>query len=395
MSPPDRKRIPGRFLGEIESPLTPPASAAKEAPPIDLGQRVVRRLVVGCMTGTSIDGLDCALVAIEGHGLGLRPSLAGHLSMPLGELAAPLRAMAEQQPMSAGAIARLARDFALLHAKAISELLAGRHADLIAVHGQTVHHAPPVSWQLFNPAPLAHALKTPVVCDLRAADLAMGGQGAPLTPLADLVLFGHLRERRAVINLGGFCNLTKLPGGREASKVSGADLCACNQLLDGIARSVLGQPFDQNGDTALLGTVRPAPFKALLRLLAEQQTAGRSLGTGDELLSWINRSRKIEPTDLLRTACAAIAQTIIAASTGCDRLILAGGGVRNRALVTELKERSTIPVQPSDTLGVPAAFREAMAWAVLGALCQDRVAITLPQVTGVATAPVAGMWTLP
>ncbi|MCK6489871.1 MAG: anhydro-N-acetylmuramic acid kinase, partial [Planctomycetes bacterium] len=135
--------------------------------------------------------------------------------------------------------------------------------------------------------------------------------------------------------------------------------------------------------------------KALVRLLEEQRGAGRSLGTGDELQEWLGRSRTVEPADLARTACAAIAHTIVQASAGCDRLVLAGGGVLNRALMAELKERAGIPVQPSDTLGVPAAWREAMAWAVLGALSQDRVPVTLPQVTGVAKAPISGCWTLP
>lgn len=347
------------------------------------------------MTGTSIDALDCALVAIEGHGAHLRASLVAHSATPFGELQEPLRRLAAQEPLPAGAIARLAQRFALLHLEALRALAGERRLDLVAVHGQTVFHQPPLSWQLMNPAPIAYGLRVPVVHDLRAADLACGGQGAPLTPLADAVLFAHKRERRAIANLGGFCNLTRLPPGGDTDKIEGADVCACNQLLDAVARLCLGRPFDENGDTALLGTMRPGPFKALVRLLEEQRGAGRSLGTGDELQDWLGRSRTVAPADLARTACAAIAHTIAQAASGCDRLVLAGGGVHNRALMAELKERAGIPVQPCDTLGVPASQREAMAWAVLGALCQDRVPITLPNVTGVAAAPVAGCWTIP
>ena len=391
--PQDRKRIPRKFLDADAGDVPPPQSTPARA--VELGPPTTRRLVVGCMTGTSLDGLDAALVAIEGHGLALRPSLVATHSVELGTLGPQLRALAEQVPMSAGAIARLNADFAALHAAAITTLLAGRRANLISVHGQTVYHAPPISWQLFNPAPLARALGTPVVCDLRAADLAAGGQGAPLTPLADLVLFGHQRERRVIANLGGFCNLTRIGPGRDPARVVGRDLCACNQVLDGLARSVLGQAFDQGGEVALVGRVRPAPFKTLVALLSGQGADGRSLGTGDELQAWLSRTRKIPAADLARTACAAVAQVLATAAAGADRLVLAGGGVRNRALVAELGERAGMPVQASDTLGVPAAYREAMAWAVLGALCQDRVPITLPQVTGVASAPIAGMWVLP
>lgn len=395
-TPTDRRRIPSRFLDTSDAPVPvvlPPVAAPSG--PNDLGGHQARRLVAGCMTGTSIDALDCALVAVEGHGLHLRATLVTHHREPLGELEEPLRKLAGQEPMTAGAIARLAHAFALLHLRAIRTLAGERRVDLVSVHGQTVFHQPPASWQLMNPAPLAHGLGVPVVCDLRAADLACGGQGAPLTPLADAVLLAHKRERRAVANLGGFCNLTRLPPGGDPDKVEGSDVCACNQLLDAVARACLGKPFDEHGDAAMVGTMRPGPFKALVRLLEEQRGAGRSLGTGDELQEWLGRSRTVEPADLARTACAAIAHTIVQASAGCDRLVLAGGGVMNRALMAELKERAGIPVQPSDTLGVPAAWREAMAWAVLGALSQDRVPVTLPQVTGVAKAPISGCWTLP
>ena len=392
--PADRRKLPARFLGQTEIPAS---LIAKPPEPtvVDLGGKVSKRLVAGCMTGTSLDGLDAALVAIEGHGLHLRATLVGHLSRPLGDLGPQLRRLAEQEPMSAGAIAKLAQDFALFHLDCLGALAAGRRIDLVAIHGQTVYHSPPISWQLFNPAPVAQALGVPVVCDLRAADLAQGGQGAPITPLADLIMFGHRRERRVIANLGGFCNITRLPAGGDAEGVEGADICACNQLLDAVARQVLGLPYDEHGETALVGTVRVHALRTLRELLSEQRHAGRSLGTGDELAAWVGRSRKTPPADLARTACAAIASTIVEASQPCDRLVVAGGGTLNRALMAELKERSPVPVQTTDSLGVPAAYREAVAMAVLGALCQDRVPITLPKVTGVGKTPVAGMWCLP
>lgn len=394
MSHPDRRRIPARFLAAGAETPAPPSEPAP-APWRPTGRAAPRRLVAGCMTGTSLDALDCALVAIEGHGLHLRCRLVGQLSRGLGPLAAPLRRLAEQGPITAGEAARLARELSLFHLDCLRELVRDRRLDLVAAHGQTVFHAPPLSWQLLNPAVLACGLGVPVVCDLRAADLACGGQGAPLTPLADLVLFHHPRERRGVVNLGGFCNLTRLPAGLDPARVQGADICACNQLLDAVARTVLGRPYDDRGEAAAVGSVRPATFRSLCRLLEGQRSGGRSLGTGDELGAWLARQRRTGPADLARTACAAIAASVAAAGKGCDRLLLAGGGVRNRALVEELKGRCQVPVQPSDTLGVPAAYREAMGWAVLGALCQDRVPVGLPQVTGVREAPVAGLWAVP
>ena len=356
------------------------------------------RLIVGCMTGTSLDGLDTVLAEVTGTGLRLRGRVIARRSASLGKLAAPLRAFAEQQPMSAGAITKLSRDFALLHARTIAQLCASEHRalNLIVVHGQTVFHAPPLSWQLFNPAVLAHALNTPVISDLRAADLAAGGQGAPITPLADLLLYGHASERRTVINLGGFCNLTRLPAKRDAADAragtSGGDVCACNQVLDAVARAVLQRPYDPDGRHALRGISHPATEQALTKRLERQCQARRSLGTGDELAAWIT-SRPLAPNDLARTACAAIATVIVQAAQPANRLVLAGGGVRNRALVAELTARSAVPVSASDDLGIAAGDREALAMAVLGALCADGISPTLPQVTQVKRAPLAGVYT--
>jgi len=391
------------------------------------------RRVVGCMTGTSIDALDAALVSIEGAGPGLHAQFIRGLTRPLGDLGARLRQLAAQEPMPAGQIAGLARAFALLHIEVVRELLGSESANLIAVHGQTVFHAPPLSWQLFSPAPLAHALQTPVVCDLRAADLAAGGQGAPITPLADFVLFRNEAETRAVVNLGGFCNYTLLPAAHAPGVASdltawvgvvrGGDICACNQLLDALARALFAAQFDEDGRHARAGRVQSGPRHELLTLLRAQSRAGRALGTGDELSAWVAQHHAAcSGDDLARTACEAVATVIVEGITAVAqrsgvgavrRYLLAGGGARNPVLREVLAARvaaapaatpraapgppgADAAVVVTDAFGVPANYREAAAMAVLGALCQDGVPITLPQVTGVPSpAPVAGVWVHP
>ncbi len=353
------------------------------------------RIVAGCMTGTSVDALDIAVLRIRNFGLQIHATLQATSTVPLGKLAAPLRRLAEQQPMPAGEIAGLARAFSELHLEALRPLHEKHKLNLIAVHGQTVFHAPPDSWQLFQPAPLAHGLGLPVVYDLRAADLANGGQGAPLTPLADFLLLRHGSEDRAVANLGGFCNLTRLPGGHDIDRIAGADICACNQVLDAVARAVLDAAFDRDGQAAMQGVPDEAATRQLTGVLRRQAKSGRSLGTGDEAIAWVERHRAVLPADLAASACAAIATVIADSAKGSARLILAGGGVRNRRLVQELTARAGCQVVLSDDLGMPAAYREAMAWAVLGALCQDRQAIALPQVTKAERTAIAGVWCLP
>ncbi len=365
------------------------------------------RCIAGAMTGTSLDGLDIALVRVHGQGLAIRAELVRIISRPLGDLARPLRALAEQQPMSAGDITRLSLAFAAFHIDTLREVAGGERLDLICCHGQTVFHAPPASWQLLSPAPIARALDAPVVCDFRAADLAAGGQGAPITPLADFVLFRHAQHARAVINLGGFCNMTWLPPAPEGAPlddavegIRGADVCACNHLLDGAARTRLGRAYDDRGEVASRGRADVRAVHAVVEAIRRADAAQRSLGTGDEARDALAPLAHLSDADALQSLCQAIAETIsagvakLAGHAGCQP-ILAGGGVRNAALLSALRSRMPRACV-SDDVGVPASHREAVCMAILGALAQDRVAITLPHVTGVREpAPQAGVWVYP
>lgn len=348
------------------------------------------------MTGTSIDAVDAALVEITGAGLAMSARLVRHASRPLGDLAPRLRKIAQQHACTAREIAAAGRDLALEHVRVLRALVRDDKVDFIAVHGQTVLHAPPLSWQLINPHVIAEALHAPVVFDLRAADLAAGGQGAPITPIADYVLFAAPHETRTVVNLGGFCNITRLPrrsAAPDLSEIGGGDVCVCNQLLDALARSCLGSAFDEDGRRALAGAPLAAAVSALQAQLERQAAAGRSLGTGDEALGWLDQYRgACTPEDLARSACAAIARVIAQRLAGADRIILAGGGARNAALVAELSRSCGAEVSTSSELGVPVEAREALCFAVLGALARDGVPIALPAITGAAGPRVAGAW---
>lgn len=388
------------------------------------------RRVVGCMSGSSLDGLDVALVEMSGRGFAMRSKLIRFAARPLGELGEQLRRVADQQPMTAGEITHIARDFSVLHAEAVRAVLQGERADLIAVHGQTVYHAPPWSWQLFQAAPLVQALRIPVVYDLRAADIAAGGQGAPMTPIADFLLYSHPTERRAVVNLGGFANYTVVPpyvrprdgadvaGGFGAgsaapgssgspaladvaatlARVRGADVCACNQLLNAISRRAFQEEFDVDGRRAAEATSTPALRTTLGEALATQAQGGRSLGTGDECGAWIERHlAKSGGEQMLRAAVEEIAKRIgFCLGDQIDRVILAGGGARNRALAEQISRAVTAPVQTSCELGVPVESREAIEMAILGALAEDRVPIMLRQITHPKATPAAdGVWVFP
>lgn len=386
----------------VQPDMTPPAPAPRS------------RLVIGTMTGTSIDALDVAAVRVAGRGAGMEARFVAGESVPLGALAGPLRELAEQRPMTAGAIWRLNEGFSLLHAGTIERLITriGERPALVALHGQTVFHDPPASWQLINPAVVAHRLGVPVVSDLRAADLACGGQGAPITPAADRVLFAEAGAARAVVNLGGFCNVTLLgprgSGGGALSGVWGFDACACNHVLDRVARTCLGVEYDEGGAAAMSARADGAAAAELERTLAGQGLSGRSLGTGDEAGAWISRhgggGGALSGPVLAASAARAIARAIagaigaraVAAGLSPAGVLIAGGGARNGALVGELRTAlAPVSVEPTDAAGVPGEFREAAGMAVLGALCDDGVPITGASTTGVGAAPIAGCWTCP
>lgn len=360
------------------------------------------------MTGTSLDALDCALVRVTGTGFALRAEAVRCASTDLGELRSSLRNLAEGVPTSAGEIAEIALAFSELHARAVAEIANDGRLDLVCVHGQTIFHKPPVSWQLLNPWPIVRAAKSPVVFDLRGADLAAGGQGAPITPIADAVLLSHHPELTlgfAVVNLGGFANATVVPSSAQPlsdsrlNDVKGFDICVCNQLLDRIAREALSVPFDDGGRIALSGTPNQEAALELARVLQGQSSAGRSLGSGDEAGSWVAAAKgKLNPADLAATAVDAIARTVWGRCRGVSNVLLAGGGAKNGALARAIGQASgcTAAVSTIDRFGILAEYREAIEFAVLGALCQDGVPITLASVTGVAgKAPLSGAWAYP
>lgn len=357
------------------------------------------------MTGTSMDALDAALVRIAGTGLEMTATFVRGVTEPFRSLAWALRPVASQAPCSARALRRLAARLGAIHVRGLRRLIGteASKVDLIALHGQTVYHEPGLSLQLMDPWSVAAALRRPVVFDLRGADTACGGQGAPITPLADHVLFRRTGQTIAVVNLGGFINFTRLPphkpdssGAAALRAIRAGDICPCNQLLDAIARRCFKRPYDQGGRRARTGRVIENALDALTRELGRQARRGASLGTGDEALTWLDTfARRHRGADLARTACVAIARTVAGRLGGVDRVLVAGGGSRNAALMQELGRALPVPVEPTDAHGVPAAYREAIALAVLGALSQDRVPITLPQVTGCENPIVAGAWIAP
>ena len=364
------------------------------------------------MSGTSADSIDVAVCTIRGSGLKSAVVLDSFLSAALDPRVA---AQVQRAPnLSTREIAELDVAVAACFAGAFLQCAAGcpNSVDLIGSHGQTIYHhsrkegARKASFQVGNGDILAVQTGLPVVSDFRVKDIALGGEGAPLTPYADAVLYGS-SGKRAILNLGGIANLT-VPA-NDLSAIIGFDTGPANAPLDRLARKLTAgaQSFDTDGRIARAGNVNEELLRALLDSdpylkLAPPKSSGFE-HYGDDFVAHAERLYGRCDSNLMATLVAFVAQSVADAITRfvpADRrpseLIVAGGGAKNPALMHELAARlAPIAVIVSDEAGVPAAAREAMAFAVLANDALFGLPTSLPGVTGAERAACLGMWSFP
>jgi anhydro-N-acetylmuramic acid kinase len=361
------------------------------------------------MSGTSADGVDAALVRIEGRGTQMSATLVAHRHHPYSpELRQTIFGIrAHGDPIRLDDLARLARSISLAYADATCSVLsvAGvQTSDVAAVaaHGQTLFHDPPDTIQWIDPALLAAEVGCPVVTDFRRADCAAGGQGAPLVPFADYVLFRHPTKTRVLLNLGGIANITHLRAGGTLDQVRAFDTGPANCISDALIREAdpTGPGVDIDG--AIAG--RGKPVEAMLApMLANAYFTKAPPKSTDvpEMAALFQAAQTAAGSDasledLAHTACVLTATTITdAIRRFCDpfpdELIASGGGVRNKTLMRLLRDRlGAIPVLRIDELGVPSDAKEAVAFALLAAATLDGEPSNVPSATGANRAVVLG-----
>lgn len=346
---------------------------------------------LGVMSGTSLDGLDIALVRQED-----RPTLLAHHYLPMpAALRAELLALCASGPDELARAATAEQQWVELAAEGIHELLKREQLspdDIRAVgsHGQTVRHEPARGFtvQIGNPALLAELTGIEVVADFRRRDVAAGGQGAPLVPAFHEALFDTQDSPCAVLNVGGFSNLSLIEPGRE---VCGFDCGPGNVLLDAWIGKHQGKSFDRDGAWAASGTLSET---LLHRLLSAPYFAGQGpKSTGRELfnLPWLESHLAALPplpaADVQRTLLELTARSIIdslrQAQSDTAELLVCGGGAHNGALMQRLQ--ALLPscrVASTATRGVPPDWVEAMAFAWLAHCCLERIPANRPSVTG-------------
>ena len=361
-------------------------------------------LAVGLMSGTSLDGVDAALVRCEGP---THVQLLQFHTRPY--------STAERGSILAALAGGTPRELALLHvrvaewaADAVEAVLEQGHiraSDLgfIALHGQTVWHEPPtVSWQLGEPAVLAERFGVRVVSGLRARDVAAGGQGAPLVPMADVLLFGHPDRPRVLLNLGGMANFTYVSRRAVESGALACDTGPGVAVIDAVARLVdPSLPFDVDGRLARAGQVNQA---VLAGLLAEPFFAAPPpKSTGRERFGAAyaqSLHRSLPGPDGVATAVELTARTVSDAvlrwAPGAPEVVGSGGGMRHPLLVERLGTmlgEHRIPLLRFDDLFFSGDAKEAVAFALLGYLSIHGQPGNLPGATGASGPRILGQIT--
>jgi len=371
-------------------------------------------LVLGMMSGTSADGIDVALARISGAPPNLNAKLLGHTSVKFpSAVRKEILRVAEQLPITAGALSQLNFRLGELFADAVLAAcrkfrIPQKKIELIGSHGQTIfHQGKPVSYlgrptastlQIGEPAIIAAHTGITTVGDFRPADIALGGQGAPLVPYADYLLYRHKKFGRVSLNLGGIANITVLPRAAKPQQVLAFDTGPANMLIDAlVSHFTRGRlRFDENAQLASEGRSVPALLDDLLRdpylKLPPPKSTGREYYGNAYLkkLLALGRRYRAKPNDLIRAATIFTALSVVDAlnsfvlpKTKIHQLIVSGGGAHNPLILAQLSAALPgVEVQPSGRLGIPEDAKEAFAFALMAYETFHQRPANLPSATG-------------
>lgn len=370
------------------------------------------KYIVGLNSGTSADGIDAALIEIKSYGEGSKVRFIKGATYAYNRaFKNKIKRCAESDFDSARAWLELDCELAGLFADAALKLIKSSGIKLskialIGSHGQTIRHLPytkygTITHQIADPARIAVATGITTVGDFRVADTAAGGQGAPLTPLVNGILFGKLPGISGVLNIGGIANISVIEKKSRKMKIFGCDTGPGNMAIDYLARKLFGRDFDNGGKLASRGLPHWGILKDLLGESFFNRKGPKSAGREEfgakyaERLYQICKRRNLSKPDIMATATMLTAIAVKRCADinrlRFDRLILTGGGAKNRYLVNGLKN-IFIPAECLlvDSLSYPGDYLEAISFAVLANEAVNSNRHVLSEVTGAKKAVVLG-----
>lgn len=356
---------------------------------------------IGVMSGTSLDGVDVVLAAIDDKMVAQQASLTWPMPIPLKE---DILSICQGQPLTLSQLGRLDTRLGKLFADAVLALMEREHLsakDIVAIgcHGQTVWHEPtgdaPHTLQIGDNNQIAALTGVTVVGDFRRRDIALGGQGAPLVPAFHQALLAHPTERRIVLNIGGIANISLL---FPDKLVRGYDTGPGNMLMDAWIWRQLGKPYDKDAQWASGGKVVLPLLQNMLSDPYFASPAPKSTGREYFNYGWLERQLTsfpaLDPRDVETTLVELTAVTIseqVLLCGGCERLLVCGGGSRNPLLMARLS--ALLPgteVSTTDEAGISGDDMEALAFAWLAWRTLAGLPGNLPSVTGASQATVLG-----
>jgi anhydro-N-acetylmuramic acid kinase len=383
------------------------------------------RLVAGLMSGTSLDGVDCAIARITGSGRSAVIDVLSFVSRPYPE------ALRELILRNSAADGSSVRDLSQLNFRLACEYrdavvdacrgagLEVSALDAVGSHGQTVHHVPEPAdcaglqvtstLQIGDPSVLANLLGVVTVGDFRVADMALGGQGAPLVPYLDYVLFADDSRDRILLNIGGISNLTVLPASGGPDDVSAFDTGPGNMLIDSVVQALFGERYDKGGRIASSGSVDGGLLAGLLAdpyyEAPPPKSTGREKYTAELVRSLLDSAIESEcpDADIVTTVSELTARTIadsvdrfVRPVCRPEQLLAAGGGVHNEYVMTRLgRLLPDIEVTTVQSAGVDPDAKEAVCFALFAHETLSGRPTNLPSVTGASRGTVLGKICVP
>ncbi len=346
---------------------------------------------IGLMSGTSLDGIDAALCEIHGHGKTTEIKLIDFITHPMKEeLIERIKQSCFKETSSVDLICSLNFEIGKAFSGAVSALLdkanmTSEQIDFIASHGQTIYHIPIAddshvasTLQIGEAAVIAYDHNCQVISNFRVMDMAAGGQGAPLVPFSEYVLYAKSNQNICLLNLGGIGNVTWLNGSMDANQVLAFDTGPANMMINAAMKHFYSLPYDDGGQTAAKGKLIEAMLQELKAdpyfELEPPKSTGRELFGEDRTLALIEKYKDYSNEDIIYTltyfTCDCVAYHVnkyLAKEKPLDLLLVGGGGAHNDTIMCLLQEMlPTCKVMSQDAYGYSADAKEAMAFVVLG-----------------------------
>ena len=386
--------------------------------------RKKEKLICGVMSGTSLDGIDVAIVRVSGCGTSTTFSSEAFDTIPYSD-AVRQGLLAIQSSQSLDDVARGNIALGFVFADAIKAVCANHNiplqlVDVIGLHGQTIWHAPEKkeifgklangTLQIGDPSAVAKQCGVITIGDFRVADCSVSGEGAPLMPYIDYILFQSNEESRALLNIGGIANLALLPKGCTINDVLGFDTGPGNMLIDALCQRYFNCKYDKDGAIAKSGKVNEALLTKLMDTPFIRRTPPKSTGREtfgkqfiEEVCSDADRL-PITPTDLLTTISIFTAksishnfnETVKNKNIHLNELIVSGGGAHNQFLISAIEQFINeqqgldVRVVKSDKYGINVDAKEAIGFALLANEMINEVPANVPKATGASTQTILG-----